>query len=330
MFMAKQLRRLWSGGQLGSTACSVIGACCAIFALSPWLITGMRLPLQNLWATNTLPGDMPFALLPFNQYALGSLTGLIILPYALISLLIRVLESQRVRVNGQIMAATVATFQLFAIIQSTIVVLNGVQRNRAGRAYVGIMFSALVLMVLCGLVVYWLLRRPGHPTGMVGVAIIAAPLVSWLTSFTRVTIFPTIGLPSYFRNLWGPLQITASGIWLIVLGLIPAIMIGAAIGIIGVRTLAAKLVALLALFLGWLIPGFYALVAMVEGNRVYWGMPGESVAAGVAAFRSQLFSVELSLIPAIISLLIAGIIIGVKALSRNRPDAEVTQSISEG
>ena len=37
-------------------AALLIGVGAALVGLLPWIITGMRLPLQNLWASSTLPG----------------------------------------------------------------------------------------------------------------------------------------------------------------------------------------------------------------------------------------------------------------------------------
>lgn len=53
---------------IGTPTYLALGAAAAIVGLIPWIITGMRLPLQNLWATDTRPADMPLALLPFSQY----------------------------------------------------------------------------------------------------------------------------------------------------------------------------------------------------------------------------------------------------------------------
>jgi hypothetical protein len=55
-----------------------IGAASAVVGLLPWIITGMRLPLQNLWGTNTLPEAMPIGLLPFNQYAIPLIAGILV------------------------------------------------------------------------------------------------------------------------------------------------------------------------------------------------------------------------------------------------------------
>ncbi len=54
------------------------GMASAIAGLVPWLITGIRLPVQNLWSTTVFPGQMPFALLPFSQYALFLIAALIV------------------------------------------------------------------------------------------------------------------------------------------------------------------------------------------------------------------------------------------------------------
>src|SRR5690606_40914719 len=45
-----------------------IGVAAAVVGLLPWLLTGMRLPLQNLWSHPTSPEDMQHAQLVFNQY----------------------------------------------------------------------------------------------------------------------------------------------------------------------------------------------------------------------------------------------------------------------
>ena len=54
------------------------GAGSAVVGLLPWMITGMRLPLQNLWASDTLPKSMPVALLPLSNYAVTLIAGLLV------------------------------------------------------------------------------------------------------------------------------------------------------------------------------------------------------------------------------------------------------------
>src|SRR6185312_2805072 len=46
-----------------------LGVAAGALGILPWLVGGGTLPLQNLWANNDMPNDMPFALLPVSQYA---------------------------------------------------------------------------------------------------------------------------------------------------------------------------------------------------------------------------------------------------------------------
>lgn len=52
----------------GPVAYLFIGAASAAAGLLPWLVAGMRLPLQNLWAAGTLPADMPRTRLPASTF----------------------------------------------------------------------------------------------------------------------------------------------------------------------------------------------------------------------------------------------------------------------
>ena len=61
----------------------LFGIASAAVGLLPWLITGLTLPLQNLWNVDTLPADMPRTLLPFSQYALTLIVGLIVVGSAI-------------------------------------------------------------------------------------------------------------------------------------------------------------------------------------------------------------------------------------------------------
>ena len=66
-----------------------VGIAAAVFGLMPWLISGIRLPGQNLWADGTLSDDMPYALLPFSQYYILMLFGMIVLPGGIVGVGLR-------------------------------------------------------------------------------------------------------------------------------------------------------------------------------------------------------------------------------------------------
>ena len=59
------------------------GMAFAIIGLVPWLVTDMHLPLQNLWAAEVSPDQMPITLLPFSQYYLELLAAMIVIGAAL-------------------------------------------------------------------------------------------------------------------------------------------------------------------------------------------------------------------------------------------------------
>ena len=42
----------------------LIGVLAGLLGLAPWLVSGAQLPLQNLWAKEVLPAQMPVSLLP--------------------------------------------------------------------------------------------------------------------------------------------------------------------------------------------------------------------------------------------------------------------------
>ncbi|HLS64990.1 MAG TPA: hypothetical protein VK060_16525, partial [Ruania sp.] len=56
----------------------LVGVGAVLVGLLPWIRAGMQLPLQNLWAVQTLPEDMPLVLLPLNQYYLGTILALMV------------------------------------------------------------------------------------------------------------------------------------------------------------------------------------------------------------------------------------------------------------
>lgn len=67
----------------------LVGIGAVAIGLLPWLVTGLRLPLQNLWAIDTLPEQMPRVLLPFSQYFLGQILSMLILGLGIAGLAVR-------------------------------------------------------------------------------------------------------------------------------------------------------------------------------------------------------------------------------------------------
>ncbi|MDJ0378729.1 hypothetical protein [Cryobacterium sp. PH31-L1] len=68
---------------IGPVSYLVVGMLAAIVGLLPWLVTGMHLPIQNLWAADSVPEDMPIALLPFSQYTITLVVAVVVTGSAL-------------------------------------------------------------------------------------------------------------------------------------------------------------------------------------------------------------------------------------------------------
>lgn len=80
-----------------------------MLGLLPWLVTGMRLPLQNLWASETPPQEMPLVLLPFNQYTIALLAAGLVTGEAVAGIAARALRD---RLGARGVVATLAALGL--------------------------------------------------------------------------------------------------------------------------------------------------------------------------------------------------------------------------
>ena len=122
-------------------SCAAIGAAAAIVGLLPWLATGMRLPLQNLWAAATLPEAMPIVLLPFSQYWLSNLFGLIATGSVVAGIVARALRPRLSRAGFALLFAGVLLVQIAATVQSAVVVRNGLQDRTESTLYLAVLVA---------------------------------------------------------------------------------------------------------------------------------------------------------------------------------------------
>jgi len=101
-----------------------VGIAAGAVGLVPWLIGGGILPLQNLWATGTLPDDMPFALLPLSQYSAITVFVLILLGGVFGGLAVRLLARRR-EFSAWPAAIGLLIVHAFAVAQSFAVIADG-------------------------------------------------------------------------------------------------------------------------------------------------------------------------------------------------------------
>ncbi len=250
-----------------------IGA--GVVGLLPWIITGMRLPLQNLWAHDVPPDQMPLALLPFSQYALTLLLGMVVWGAAIAGLLTR-REPSDTRARATYFA--MAGFLLVAataVSQTTVVVAGGLRADDPRTdLYLGGVLAVILGSVVVGLAVLVLLARAPRTVASSGATIAALACGIWLNALT---------VP--------PFGEVASDAQMAVLGYVrwvPAILVGAALvwcSTGGVRKVLAWLVNL---FLLWAVPAGLTAVNYAAGSRVLAGDPEQMLTAARDVFVQAL------------------------------------------
>ena len=217
----------------------LIGVGSALVGLLPWLITGMRLPLQNLWASETLPDQMPVVLLPFSQYTITFVAGLIVTGAAIAGLVARATRARQPRRGFVAILIGVLTVQLIATLQTSIVVRVGLQVGTESVVYFAATLAVALVSILVGMLVLWLIARAPRAGALVGISIAAIVFGSWLSGllvpFGTFPAEPVAQLLSYVR-------------W------VPAVIIGAAIAWCGINTVGRVAAAIGSLLILWIAP----------------------------------------------------------------------------
>lgn len=245
------------------------GVLAGLLGLAPWLVTGARLPLQNLWAGDVAPGDMPRVMLPFSQYRISEILGLMVLGGCLGGLLARASEPA-----GRLRAALwtvlgVALTYLVATIQTGVVVRTGLADDARASLYFAVMLLVIVIAALAALGLVVVLGSAGPPGAAVALTIAALALTIWLTAWV-----------SLIDGAAGP----ASSSFASVARWLPALLVGwtlAWCGLGGGRHIAAWVAALILL---WVIPAGLTAVSYAAGSRVLLVDPAEALRAGMDVF----------------------------------------------
>lgn len=228
-----------------SAAWLLAGMAAAVLGLLPWLTTGARLPLQNLWATHTLPAQMPIALLPLNQYYLLAIVALLLAPVLPLGLLLRH------RSNGATIAAAagLSTIQLAAAVQATVAVASGLDESRLGTVYLMVLVALQAVSLLLAQACLWAIRTPSPVVAALGIGLVALLVPSWITAWW---LEAPLGAPTALR-------------WIVRLG--PAILVGLALGWCGISSAARLLVWLTDLVLLWVVPALTIALTTVASSR---------------------------------------------------------------
>jgi hypothetical protein len=156
------------------------GMAFAIIGLVPWLVTDMHLPLQNLWAVEVSPDQMPITVLPFSQYYLGLLAAMIVVGAALAGCFARATRARHSRFGVTAVAVGVTGVQAIATIHTAVIVSKGLRPTAVARAYLTALTAGTVVAVLIGLIVLVLIARAPVPGAVIGLSIAGIAAGSWL------------------------------------------------------------------------------------------------------------------------------------------------------
>lgn len=227
-----------------------LGLLAVLFGLLPWLATGGRAPTQNLWATT--PGQMPFVLLPFSQYHVTSMIGILVVGAVLAGVLGRMLRARLGRWGTVALVATVLVLQLLALAQTALEIHAGLEAGAAARIYLATLVAVAGLAILSGLVAALLVIAPPRAAAVVGVSIGALALGPWLLG-------PWIGMDQPLQGAVQALGLAAR--W------VPPVAVGVAVARAGLRTAARVVAAALGLVLLWIVPALTKAIQSTLGSR---------------------------------------------------------------
>lgn len=287
-------------------AALLIGIGAGVLGLLPWIITGMRLPLQNLWAASTLPGDMPIVLLPFSQYAITLIIGLLVVGAAIAGLAARLLRDRMPRPRVAMVLIGVVAVQFTAVVQTASVVAGGLQRRSESGFYLAALTAVAVLAAGVGIVTLLLIAKAPRGGVVAGFAIAALALGPWLSGL--LVPFGTVGSNEMYAVL-GWLR------WA------PPILVGLAIAWGGVDTAGRVVAALFGVLLVWVVPAIQTGIGNAAGSRVLANDLDEMREFGVSVFVAALTLPEVALPPIVVTILVAAAGLVVRALLKRRSPA---------
>lgn len=232
----------------------LLGIAAALVGLTPWLITGARLPLQNLWANEALPPDMPLTFLPLSQYRGTIIVALLTVGASAAGLALRVWKPARRGLTTAGALCGVLLVHVGATIQSFSALNDGLAPGPSSALYFAGLLGGTIAAIAAGVLALVMLAARSRAVAALGVGFMAVPFASWLAAATFTAGADAV--PAALSMAWR---------WL------PAVLVGLALAWCGFRPLVRLLVWAADLVLLWLVPALFTSVNYVLGTRVYLG-----------------------------------------------------------
>jgi hypothetical protein len=270
----------------------LVGIGAAVLGLVPWATAGMRLPLQNLWAEGTMPEQMPLALLPFSQYALGFIVSIIVTGSAIAG---GILRWRGARVPRFGLAATlggVLLVQLVALAQTAVTVTGGLAESGAATVYVVALVGGTLAAIALGVLVLLLVARAPAPGLAIALAVVAVVVGTSMSG----AVLP-----------FGLVVFESHDLARAVVQWIPAIGVGVAIAWSGFATVGRAIAAAGSLLLLWLGAAAFTAINAAAGTRVLAGYPAEMAEYAGQVLTAVLGSPRESLVQVAIAVVAMGV-----------------------
>jgi hypothetical protein len=250
------------------------------FGSLPWLLTGLRLPLQNLWAVEVTPDRMPLALLPFSQYALSLIAGLIIFGAAASGLVIRrAFPAGRGRAVLLGCAGWLLGFAV-ALLQSTRTLEHGLADEPRSLLYLFALIGTAIVAAVTGLIGFGLLGAAPPAGAAIGATLGALAAGIWVNA----VIVPFGSVPSPFQ-----VAVLSWSHWL------PAVLVGVALAWCGFGRASQITSWIVCLLLLWAIPAGLTAAGYGAGSRVLAQHPRDMLDAASDVFVMALGPAGVSL-----------------------------------
>ncbi len=288
------------GGALASLGIGVGGA---LIGMLPWMLTGMRLPLQNLWAFDALPDQMPVAWLPLSQYAVTFVLGTLVVGAAAAGIAARALRTRLPRAAPFSIAAGLLFVQVVAAAQAADVLRGGLRGGAEAAFYLGACVALVAFGIAAGLVVFGLVARGPVPGAVIALTLAATAVGWWISGYLGAA---------------GPLSALPYALAPVVTWT-PPVLVGAAIAWGGLRSAGRIAAALVSLALLWVVPAIATAVQSAVGSRALLRDPGELLDYGSRVLGAALTMPALVLPPLALAVAVAAVGVGVRALLARRP-----------
>lgn len=269
-----------------------VGIVASALMLVPMWVTGIRLPLQNLWGTDTMPDDMPVALLALSQYEVFAIFAMVLLGGVVAGLGVRMLRRWRpmrawAAALGVLLVHLVVTVQSFAVLGDGLGVSDGTAGTLQLMYFAG-MLAAVVLGILLAQLGVLLTTRRSSAFAALAVALSAVWIGQWLGSVIGA-IWGIAGPPVFLFD---------------VLRWVPAVTVGVALVWCGVRPWGRIFVWIAGLLALWVLPAAITAVAYPLGTRAFGGDVREMSAAAAQIFPQAL---EIG-VPAVVVAAVIGVV----------------------